>query len=223
MVDSEITPVPVVSIEHIDFIKETKKILEGVKETKDFEAGFDFINQLHEKGRSFATAIGIMLEGMEPIWIPEEHEGESFKAAAVRNTDLSPVTIQRHIKIQRALESDVIPEVFRDDIQVMGQKSLIQIAELVVSGRELTHKDWKELSDAADEREVGRVVRKIKKVAPRSNYLAITIDERGHLWEHTAKGSRQCGVLFVQDKHPDVQKAIERLRGCGGILEKVDY
>ena len=223
MQDEEIVPVPVVSIEHLDFIKETRIILEEVKKNKDFETGFDFINQLHEKGRSFATAIGIMLEGMELIWVPSEHEGESFRAAAVRNTDLSPVTIQRHIKIQKALESDVIPEVFRDDISSMGQKSLISIAELVVSGVEMTHKDWKELADAADEREVGRVVRKIKKVAPRSNYLAITIDERGVLFAHTSTEHVEIGRFNVGSKNPVVQKAIERLRGCGGILEKVDY
>lgn len=220
---TEITQAPVISLDEVNFLQETKKVLNEVVLTRDFDSGFNFVNQLHDRGRMFAKGIGLLLEGMEEYWLPSEHEGETFFQAANRLTDLSPITIKRHIKIQKALENPAIPEEVRERISALPQKSLIQVAELIESDKEIKHRDWVALATAADEREVGRIARKIKKVAPRSNYLAITMDENGKLVAHTAEVHKEFGRLDVNSKDEVVQRAIARLIGCSGVLEKVEY
>lgn len=203
--------------------EETRRILDEVSKTKNFEAGFSYINELHDQGRKFAGMIGIMIEGMEREWKPEEHEGETFLQAAVRYTELHPTTIKRHSKIQRFLESNVVPENVRDKIKDAGQKSLVRIANMV-DRVEVSQANWKKIAEVAyDEKSLGVVLRKIEKVEPRSNWLSITMDERGRLFENTKRGRKQIGILYVNDDDPDVKKAIERITGCAGILDSVEY
>jgi hypothetical protein len=122
------------------------------------------------------------------------------------------------------LESDVIPEEFRPQIESGGQKSLIYVANLLEKGYELDHKDWLRFSEKIDdEREVGKISREVQGIAPRSNWQSITINENGVVFEHTVRGSREIGRFEVFDDDPDVQKAIATLKACGGIKETVRY
>jgi hypothetical protein len=164
-----------------------------------------------------------MLEGMEKYWKPIDHEGEVFLEAAVRRTGLSPITIKRHTKNQKLLESGIIPEEYYESIEQAGEKSLVQIANLIERDFELDKKDWRKLAEASgDERKVGEIVRKIKGVLPRSNYLAITMDKDGNLVAHTSEEHIEFGKLYLSD-NPVVKRAIDRITGCAGILDKVNY
>lgn len=204
---------------------ETEKVLNEVVETKDFDKGFAYINALLETVGDVDKSIGIMLEGMEDIWKPEEHEGETFLEASARKTPLHPVTIRRHTKIQGLRSSGAIPEHLRPQFEDAGQKVLESIANVIEAGYEIEEDEWLALSEAVDnDKWVRRITQKIKKAEPRSNYLAITIDEKtGELWEHTKRGSRQCGILYVKDEDEDVKKAIKRLTSCSGVLTNVEY
>lgn len=207
-----------------DFLSETEVILSNIVENKDFERGFEFINGLLEKGKEFARGISILLDGMESIWVDGEHEGESFLHAANRITGLSPETIKRHTRIQKLLDSDSIPLEFRDQIEKAGEKSLVQIANLKESGYELEHKDWLRLSEkAGDEQAIGKIAREIKGVPPRSNFLAITIDERGVLVAHTKDAHQEFGRMDIYSENPAVQKAIARITGCANIFQSLEY
>lgn len=218
---NDIVSIPRTDIIQSKFLTDTTEIVEQVKKSKNFEAGFQFIKDLRAQGLAFDDAIGMMLNGMNEIWTPSEHEGESFKAAAMRETGLSPITIYRHLKIQQALPQ--IPEEFREEIQNKGQKEKIRIAELVVGGYEVTDENWRDLAEAPDEKEVGRITRKVKKEEPRSNWLAISLDDKGVLRVHTTRGVRELGRLNTWDDDQDVQKAINRITGCAGISPSSEY
>lgn len=207
-----------------DFLTQTEVILSDIVENKDFERGFEFINGLLEKGKEFARGISILLDGMESVWVDGEHEGESFLHAANRITGLSPETIRRHTRIQKLLDSDAIPLEFRPQIEGAGEKSLVQIANVVEAGYELEHKDWLRLSEkASDEQAVGKITREIKGVPPRSNFLAVTIDERGVLVAHTKDIHQEFGRLDIYSENPAVQKAIARIVGCANVFQSVEY
>ncbi len=210
--------------EHKTFLKEAKKILKDVVSTKNFEEGFNFINDLQEKGKSFARSISIMLDGMEKAWVPSEHEGETFLEVSVRKTGLHPTTIIRHSKIQRLLESGIVPEEHYESIEQAGEKSLIQVANTVERGFELTNKDWLKLAEASgDDRKVGQIVRKIKGEAPRSNFYMITINKHGVLFGHSSSERKEIGRLSVNTGDPFIQKGVDRLTSCSGVQESVEY
>jgi hypothetical protein len=221
---TDIVSIPRLDPVQVQFLTQTESIVKEVVESRDFDKGFDFINELHEQGKTFARAIGVVLEGMEGAWKPSEHDGESFYAAALRKTGLSPITVKRHVKIQKALASGVIPPEYQEQIESNhGEKELIRIANLIEGGFEVDDEGWRDLAEAAGEKEVGRIARKIQGVEPRSNWLSISIDVNGRLFVHTSTTHREIGRLFVDDEDPAVQKAINRITGCAGIQPASEY
>lgn len=221
---TDIVSIPRLDPAQVEFLTQTEAVVKQVVENRDFEYGFSEINRLHEYGKTFARAIGAILEGMEGVWKPSEHEGETFYNAALRRTGLSPITVRRHVKIQKALASGVIPPEYQEQIEANhGEKELVQIANLIEGGYELKDEDWRDLAEAAGEKEVGRIRRKIQNVEPRSNWLAISIDDNGRLFVHTVRGHREMGRLFVDDNDEDVKKAINRITGCAGIQPASEY
>jgi hypothetical protein len=221
---TELVTDPRTRAEHEHFIKETRKILKEVVSTENFDAGFEFVNNLNEMNTTFDRAKSLMFDGMDKAWKPEKHEGETFLQAAVRKTGLSPVTIERHSKNQRLLASGEIPDEYYEAIEQAGEKSLVQIANVYESGKEITKKDWRALAEAAgDDRKVGKIVRKIKDVAPRSNFYAISIDEHGILVGHSATEHKEIGKLYVGTGDSFIDKGVYRLTNCSGVLPSVEY
>lgn len=218
---TDIVSVPRTDIVQSGFLSRTEIVLKEVVDSKDFEGGFQFVKDLYTMGQTFDDAIGIVLSGMAEIWLPEEHDGEQFEQAAKRITGLEIVTVQRHIKIQKALP--VIPEDYREEIQNKGFKAKIRVAQLVEGGYEMTDENWRDIAEAPDEKEVDRISRSIRKVEPRSNWLAISIDSNGVLNVHTVRGVREVGRLNTWDDNPDVQKAISRLTSCTGVQPAKEY
>jgi hypothetical protein len=218
---TDIVSIPRTDIVQVEFLTQAEAVVRDVVENKNFEAGFQFINDLHAQGRAFDDAIGMMLNGMNDAWNPAEHDGERFEQATLRRTGLKPVTVQRHLKIQKALP--VIPEEYREEIQDMGFKAKIRVAQLVEGGYEMTDKDWHNIARAPDEKEVDRIAREIKGVEPRSNWLSISIDANGVLRVHTVRGVQEIGRLDTWNDDSDVKKAISRLLGCTGVQPASEY
>lgn len=207
-----------------EFLQQTEYILARVAETRDFSIGFDYVNRLLDGKKVIDSSVSVVLDGMEKEWIPSEHESETFLAATVRETGLSPETIRRHTNNQWLLKSGKIPEEFKESIENAGEKSLVQIAN-VARVYELEHDDWLRFAEAAgDEQKVGKIARKIKGVPPRSNWLMITVDETGMVAAHTKE--EPFVELFrmpINSESPAAQKALARITGCAGIQPRVDY
>lgn len=213
--------VPRTDIVHTEFLTETESVAREIKETKNFDKGFHFVRLMKRMRQTLDDGTGVVLNVMADIWEPDEHDGESFEQATVRETGLELVTIQRHLKIQRT--QTLIPEEFQDDVADMPFRSKIQIAGLVEGGYEMDEDDWKEIVRQPSDKDVAKVARRIKGVEPRSNWFEITIDSNGVLMCHSVRGHFEVGRLNVYDDNPDVQKGIARLTSCTNVIPAQEY
>lgn len=218
---TDIVSVPRTDIVQVEFLMNAEQVVKDVVANKDFETGFQFINDLHAQGSAFDDAIGMMLNGMGEVWTPDEHEGESFRDAIARTTNLSQATIRRHLKIQKALP--YIPSEYREEFQEMDIKSRERVAELFVSGWEMENSDIRDLVEAPNHREVDRVARRIQGKEPRSNYTCFSIDENGLVYIHTGGQHRQLGRLFVESDDPIVKKGVDIIVSRSKIEDHVEY
>jgi hypothetical protein len=213
-----------ISPEPAEFIRQSKHILKEIVATRNFDIGFDFIRRIDEMGETFNRAKALMFNGMDKAWKPVEHEGETFLSAAVRETSLSPETIIRHTRSQALLNSGVIPGEFREAIELAPENCRSQIANMIEDGFEPTHKDWLAISEVArDRRMLGKVVRTIRKVEPRTNWSMFVIDEKGILWR-LAKGKRETvGELYVFSDSQFVIEGIEKAKRLLDAKPSVKY
>lgn len=188
----------------------------------DMDAGFDAVNFLYEKGVEVGGAIGKIVSAMEKKWI--NPEGEKFLDALARRTPLHPTTIKNHLVVNKLLDSGTIPEHVLPAIKSADQKTIIRIAK-TAEGYDLDVEDWEKIAEAAysGEKSTSMVIRKITGEKPRSNWMLLTIDERGIITEHTAEGAKEVGKLHINNSDPDVQKAIKRIVNGANIQDKVEY
>lgn len=212
----------------VGYVEQAIKVLDEIKLTKDFDLGFAVIKGLHEKGVQLDGAIGVLVDGMEKMWIPSEHEGERFLDATIRLTPLHPRTVRRHLDIKTFFETAEIPEHVLPTIEKADQKSLIRIAK-AADMHDLSVESWEKIAEASysGEKSVSAVIRKITKTEPRSNWLAISIDERGILVAHGKEDNEivhvEIGHLKIRNERTIVKKAIKRITSCAGISDKVEY
>lgn len=211
-----------VSLVPAEFIRQSRRILKNIVATGDFEAGCDFIVRVSEMGEAFNRATEIMLSGMDKAWKPSDNDGETFMQYIVRKTSLSPETIVRNIRNHGL--SAKIPGEFREAIELAPENCRIQIANLLESGYELEHKDWLALSEAAgDRRRVGQIARKIKGVAPRTNWSMFTIDENGIIMRHSRDKHQACGELYVFEDSQFVIDGIESIKKKTDMKPSIKY
>jgi hypothetical protein len=219
---NEIIPLPAPS--PVEFLRETKKILKVVVSTGNFDQGFDWINLVNEMGEAFEKSKSIMLDGMDRAWKPEKHEGETFLQAAVRKTGFSPETITRHMKNRSLLNGGAIPDEYKKIIELAPENCQVQIANLIEDGFEPTGKDWQAISEyARDRRMLGKVVRKIRKVEPRTNWSMFTMDENGNIVRHSKDLHEHIGSLDIFSDSEFVLAGIEKMKRLADIKPSVEY
>lgn len=210
--------------------EEVDRVLGQIEATGNFDAGFEYINAIMDVGKGLDQEIGKLVIGMEKLWVPSEHEGEKFLDAAIRKTELSPDTVNRHMAINAFFLETEIPEHVLPIIKDAGQKSLIRIAKAVTK-HEFTTESWEKIAESTmgGEKSVGLVLQKITKTEPRSNWLFITWDDRGVLTAHAKDKETgemvhvEIGRLHKNNKNPIVQKAITRIVTNADIKDKVEY
>ena len=218
---TDIVSVPRTDILHTQFLTQAEAVVLEVKKNKDFDMGFAFVRTMKEMKRTLDDGTGLALNGMAEVWEPAEHDGETFEQAVIRETGLDKYTVQRHLKVQRTLP--LIPDEYREEVAGMSLNAKTRVAELIEGGYEMEEEDWLKIVESPSLKDVERVTREIKGVEPRSNWLAISIDDNGVLMVHTVRGHFECGRLNVWDDNPDVQKAISRLTSCTGVRPSTEY
>lgn len=188
------------------FLENPVKLLEHIAETGDFDAGFDYVRVVYDVVSKFDSTLDIVLKGMEDMWKPDEHEGQTFYEAAVRMTPLSPVTIQRHTRVGRMIEQ--VPESYRPRIQDLDFKSKITIASAVEDDYEISDSQWDRIAGSFSYQDVAEVVREVKNVEPRSQWCRFVVDEDGVVWVKTAHGT----FAYYEPKtyeNPEIQKVMD--------------
>lgn len=218
---TDIVFVPRTDIVHSEFLTQAEAVVQEVRETKNFAMGFQFISMMKEMKKTLDDGTGLALNGMNDVWKTEEHDDETFEQAIIRVTGLDKWTVQRHLKVQRNLP--LVPEEYRKEVMEMGLNAKSRVAELIEGGYEMEDNDWLNIIQAPSSKDVDRVSREIRGVEPRSNWLAISIDDNGVLVVHTTRGHFECGRLNTWDDNPDVQKAISRLTSCTGVQPAKEY
>lgn len=211
-------------------IDEAKAVVSMIQETHDFNTGFRMISSILGQAKKMDDVIGVLITGMEPVWNPAEHEGERFIDAVVRVTGLSPDTIRRHLDVKKFFDmhSEEIPEAVLPSIQEADQKSLIRIVRAaVVHG--FDEDEWGKIGEAvySGEKSVSQVIRKITKTQPRTNWLGISIDEKGVLTVHANEGGemvhKEIGRLHVNNPDQTVQKGILRVTRGANIQDHIEH
>lgn len=205
-----------------EFLQQTEYILSRVIETRNFDIGFDFVKSLIDGKDVIEKSAALVLDGMDKEWIPSEHEGESFFDATYRKTGLSPITIGNKLSVQKLLNSDAIPEEYREQIESLDMKSLVRISKTVEQGYEVDKNDWKRWSDTPGNTEVERIAREITGKPPRSNFVSFFFDEHGIVYSHVNGRVVEAGRLSLDDD-PDVLKAIEVWKARSKMTPKVNY
>lgn len=205
-----------------EFLQQTEYILAKVIETRNFDIGFDFVKSLVAGRDVIEKSAAIVLDGMDKEWIPSEHEGESFFDATYRKTGLSPITIGNKLSVQKLLNSDVIPEEYKEQIESLDMKSLVRISKTVEQGYEVDKNDWKRWSDTPGNAEVERIAREITGKPPRSNFTSLFYDEHEIAYSYVNGRVVEVG-RFNQDKDPDVVKAIKVWKARSKMTPKVNY
>ena len=218
-----ITPAPRTDPLKVSFVSEAESLIAKAVKKGDFDKGFRVITELYEQAETFTHVIGSGLDMMERAWDSFEHEGnESFLDAAVKKTPLNPITVRNRSNVGKLLKSDKIPEIYREPISSLGQKSLIRIANTSLSGYEIEDRDWRNWAESVSEQQVDSIARKIEKKSPRSNFVGLYWKKNGELLAFVDGELVVIGQMSM-DKDPRVSKAREVLIARAKILDKVEY
>jgi hypothetical protein len=204
------------------FLENPRNFNDYIRETKDFQKGFQIVDYIYGMVKGADSIMDIIIKAMEVHWVPEEHEGESFYDAMVRNTELAPVTIMRHTRVGEMLE--IVPPEYRPQIEGMDVKSKVAMTDTVLDGHELSDDQWSRVANARNYQDVAEVVREVKQVAPRSQWMKFTIDEHDIVWVHTAEGKFEFFRINGDSEIVDViERAKKRLLRQANILPEVRY
>lgn len=151
---------------------------------------------------------------------PAYNMEEEFEEVAYVHIGLHPATIDRYVETFAMLESGIVPEDVKEDLQQLNIKSLIPIAKAWKQGYEISDDEWQELADAPDFNTIGKIIREdIKNKPPRAGSLMLVEDKIGTLWAFMDGERYFVGSLEVSSDEPAVQSAIERIRRNAGIMK----
>lgn len=204
------------------FLENPRNFNDYIRETKDFDKGFEIVDYIYGMVKGADSIMDVIIKAMEVHWKPEEHDGESFYDAMVRNTELSPVTIMRHTRVGEMLE--IVPPEYRPQIEGMDVKSKVAITDTILDGYELTENQWERVANGANYQDRAEVMREVKNVAPRSQWMKFTIDEHDIVWVHTAEGKFEFFRINTDpDAEPVIERAKKRLLRQANILPEVRY
>ena len=128
-------------------------------------------------------------------------------------------TVERYCKIWRLFS--YVPDKYLEDVQQMGIKSIIPIANAVSQGYELDEDDWEEVLSDSSFANVNKYIREeVKGKEPRKSGLSLSLDREGSLWAYAEDKHFFIGSLEVVDYEPIVKKAKQRIVNNSGILER---
>lgn len=216
------------------------KVLGDSLEEEGLDKAGEALRRLRNLSQASSVSAAKLLHGVNSHWKEWEHEeDDTFLIWAVRETGYDKYTVKKRVCEWEFLEGNYIPKPHRPKIvdnytiRQLDKIYSIRVAskenkgggylEFIEEDYEVTDKQWLQLAEAIDEQAVGEVVKEIKNKESNSNALSLKIDEDGLVWAYQGKDSQTVGQLFVEKKHPLVEKAIRRITENAAITERNEY
>ena len=186
--------------------------------TKDIEIAYglceDYIVGMKRRGLALAKALAKIEDNWDAYNI-----GDNFLDTTYMYLGIHRHTVERYCKIWRLFS--YVPDKYLEDVQQMGIKSIIPIANAVSQGYELDEDDWEEVLSDSSFANVNKYIREeVKGKEPRKSGLSLSLDREGSLWAYAEDKHFFIGSLEVVDDEPIVKKAIQRIVNNSGILER---
>jgi hypothetical protein len=204
------------------FLEKPEDFPEYLHRTKDFKVGIDIYLYVTKVSVAASTIQSTVLYAMLKEWNPEEHDGEQFQDYFVRVAGQDIATIQNKLEVGEMLEK--VPEKYLPDIQAKETKIKNAIADTVLDGYVIEDDQWDRIARADNYQQAAEVVREVKGVAPRSQWMKFTIDEHDIVWVHTAEGKFEFFRINGDSEIEDViERAKKRLLRQANILPEVRY
>lgn len=143
---------------------------------------------------------------------------EDFLEWADRETGLHRHTVERYIRVESVFAKPSIPDEVKAELSERNLAELFPVANMVAQGYEPTAEQWQDILLQPDETSVRKKVMEIKGQEPRSTALMLSVDGSGALWATKDGVRKYVGHVEVEDEHPIVQQAVERLLRNAGVL-----
>lgn len=199
-------------------LAEVDAIIENSLDEKDLDIALDFCRNKVEgmklSGLSLAKALYLIQANWEHYEIGDNYIDTMFYALGIHRH-----TIDRYNRVWEMLLQ--IPKEYKNDVQQLGMRAMIPIANALHQGYNIENNQWEKLSQSIDSYEVSKYVREeIKEAPPRKSGLTIKIDRSGSLFAYTSLGMVFIGSLEINDPDEIVKKAIARIINNARILEE---
>lgn len=186
-----------------DVLDECKYIIQELNEHGNMRKAVAAVEALEKVSDTAGLGRAYLLHGMYK-WYEKNNEGDETFFSSIGMTETHKITYARRlISVWEQIEQKSIPA----DVQKRSIKVLIPIAKALSDGYVIDDEEWDKIRMAANESEVGDILRKIKNTKPRSNLLALVVEPDGTLYAYSEEERRYIGFLNIaDDKNDDIIK-----------------
>lgn len=197
--------------------RRVNEIHQEAVDEKDATISINGMWKLIQLGRLSGLGLGRFIYLLRRDWELFERN-EPLEDVVFDHLGFSKTYITRCERIARMHMEEYIPLPYREAIEDRPIKDQQAIANALEQGYEIDEMGWEELADAADNREVLKIVReRIKDRPPRKDYLSLTMDRDGDIWAWKNGDRHWVGQLDINANDEVVQKAVSRIENNSGI------
>lgn len=174
-------------------------------------------------GMSKVSGISLakLLHGMKNVWEKLNIADVDDKTFIQEQLGVEPVTFRRYVQAWNMFDKNFVPKQLYPSILQRPMQDLVAIGSVVAQGYEPNKKQWKEIADATNSKEVRDVLREIKGTTAKKNSLTIMLEKDGTLSVITnTNGKHFIGNLVLSETDSYVAKAVDRIIKRSGIVER---
>lgn len=145
-----------------------------------------------------------------------EKRNDTFEDMIESRTGFTRTPTKRYMRVWEHIENNDIPK----EIQSRRMDDLIKISTVLSHGHDISKEQWKKLQHAANSSDVAETLREVTGKAPRKSGLQIVLGRDGILNAYKGKDKHYIGFLEVNSDNEVVQKVIQRIIDCAGVVQR---
>lgn len=197
-----------------DMMSAIDGVLEQLNQTGNINQAIKVLNTLDRVDNITGKAKSYLLWGTNEWW-KKNKSTEDFADHVESTSSTKAVTVERYVNVWEQIEQERIPK----KIQDRPMRELIPIANMLAQGYEPSKEQWQEIHLSANPSELLDAIRGVKGTQPRKSGMIITLEKDGSLYVNVNDKRTYIGFL-VDDRRPDVLKAIERIIAGAQIIRR---